>query len=268
MPLFAGNDGNVRAQSTLTRFGFFNNIYSNVSADAFIPKLNSAIYFSRIREGGSVKLDAVNIGISPRIKLENGLMVLFNAQAEHQGADLSKNWRSKNETVVYEFDKTRVLDFGLGTGFIFKNFFASVQFSNILESKSYYLKNASPDSENPRSIRRWQMAIGKSHASNEEFSIFGSVTYSGPMVRSRLAYSYSTTLKYKWIIGAVSYSTRSQLRLALGSDIGERWGTLYGYTASTSRIGRGSSRTHQLGVAFNITKLNAEHQLIPLLSVF
>lgn len=273
MPVFAANDGNWNVKTTLSNTWGLNNfddIVPTLGIETYLPKLHSAVYFFGTRQAlGSYRSSDMSVGISPRFKLKNGLTLLSNINVQHQGFSRQSDWETFPAPPWENVSKARYLDLGVGTGLIFKGFYLSGQMTNVLNTNAYVYEATPQNTQNSRTLTSLRFMTGKTHRFNERFKLNGSLAFQ-KILRTTLSYTMaiSTTLKYKWLIGAVSFNTNDYLHLALGAEIKDRLHLVYSHTATTSRLMKGSRGTHQIGISYNITKPNQEHQLLPLLSMF
>ncbi len=273
MPVFAGNDDNWNVKSTLRNNGFditnINNWAPTLGIETYLPKLHSAVYFFGTRETlGAQQTSVLNAGVSPRFKLKNGLTILSNLSLQHQSFSLQSDWVVFPDPSWVKVSKARYLDLGIGTGFIFKGFYLSSQMTNVLNTKAYVYETTPQNAQKSRTLTSLRFMTGKTHRFNERFALNGSLSFQ-KLLRTPFTHTMaiSTTLKYRWFIGAVSLAS-DNLNVAVGAEIKNRISLIYNHARPVSRVSRGGSGTHQIGISYNITKPNQDHQLLPLLSMF
>jgi hypothetical protein len=273
MPVFAGNEGNWNAKSTLWNNGFdityMNSWVPTLGIESYLPKLHSAVYLFGTRETlGAQQTSVLNAGVSPRFKLKNGLTILSNLSLQHQSFSLQSDWVVFPDPSWVKVSKARYLDLGMGTGPIFKGFYLSGQMTNVLNTKAYVYETTPQNAQKSRTLTSLQFMTGKTHRFNERFSLNGSLSFQ-KLLRTPFTYTMaiSTTLKYRWFIGAVSLAS-DNLNVTVGAEIKNRISLIYNHARPVSRVSRGGFGVHQIGISYNITKPNQDHQLLPLLSMF
>lgn len=272
MPVFAANDGNWNVKTTLSNTWGLNNfdyIVPTLGIETYLPKLHSAVYFFGTRQAlGSYRSSDMSVGISPRFKLKNGLTILSNLNVQHQNFSRQSDWETIPASPWENVSKARYLDLGVGTGFIFKGFYLSGQMTNVLNTKAYVYETTPQNAQKSRTLTSLRFMTGKTHRFNEQFTLNGSLAFQ-KILRTYLTYTMaiSTSLKYKWFIGAVSLAS-DNLNVAVGAEIKNRINLIYNHARPVSRLSRGGNGTHQIGISYNITKPNTDHQLLPLISMF
>lgn len=271
MPTFAANDGNWRVQATTnidrTLISDFEQTSNNqvISIDGYLPKIKSAIYIN----GSSNRFSPFNAsllsaGISPRFKVNQHLTVAFNAGINHQTFRLyfSDDFKSKSNYINGE----------IGGAVFYKTFYASVAHQNMFGSYAYLWDAKIPENYNDdrgRLRSNTRFIFGKNLKINEDLMINGTLALN----TNRPSYltgsaSASITAEYKWLLSAVSYNADNDLNIALGCTLKQRIKAVYSTGYSFSPIMLGAGLRHQIGISYNITKPNTDHQLLPLLSMF
>lgn len=271
MPVFAGNEGNWRVQVTsnidhalISDFKQRTNTQL-VSIDGYLPKIKSAVYINGTSSRlGYLNASQLNAGISPRFKVNQNWTIVLNAGINHQ------TFRS---FLADDFQlKSNYLNAEIGGSIIYKTIYAAIAHQNMFGSYAYLWDAKLPEDYNPKRGRlrsNTRFIFGKNLKVNEDLLFNGTLAFNSNRKNYLIgSAAVNITAEYKWLLAALTYDSNDDFNLAIGCHLKQRIKAAYSVGFNFSPIMVGAAIRHQIGISYNITKPNTDHQLLPLLSMF